>query len=141
MIGGWLLTSQSCISASRLTAGIDSSTAVTLIRNKWHIRWMEMMLPTPDSPSPRLTRTRLSNRHQLAAQFAEGRTCFADFQPVLSSCSPVWLIMHPNTWENTLLFIHPAFTNRCLFLNRVLRVLVGTTLTRSPHAPRGHPSL
>lgn len=84
-IGGWLLTSQSCISASRLTAGIDSSTIVTLIRNKCHIRWMEMMLPTPNSSSPRLTRTRLSNHHQLAARFAEGRTCFADFQPVLSS--------------------------------------------------------
>lgn len=115
---------------------MDSSTVVTLIRNKCHIRWMEMMLPTPNSP--RLTRTRLSNHHQLAAPFAEGRTCFADFQPVLSSCSPVWLIMRPNTWENTLLFILPAFTNRCLFLNRVMRGLVGTTLARSPHTPRRH---
>lgn len=117
---------------------MDSSTVVTLIRNKCHIRWMEMMLPTPSSPSPRLTRTRLSNHHQLAARSAEGRTCFADFQPVLSRCSPAWLIMCPNTWESTLLFLHPAFSNRCLFLNRVMRVLVGATLARSPHAPRGH---
>lgn len=132
----WLLTSQWCISASRLTAGMDSSTLVTLIRNKCHIRWMEMMLRTPTRP--RLTRIRLSNQHQLAAGVAEGRTCFADFQPVLSSCSPLWLILQPNTWENTLRFIHPAFRNHCLFLIRVPRVPVGTTLARSPRTPRSH---
>lgn len=111
------------IPASWLTAGMGSSTTVTLIRNKFHTRWVEVMLQIPNSLSPRLTGIQLSNHHQLAAWFAEGRTCFADFLPVLSICSLAWLIFCPNTQENTLMFIRAASANRCLVLIRVRRVL------------------
>lgn len=109
------------ILASQLTAGMGSSSATTLI--KFHTRWMEVMQQIPRSLSPRLAGIRLYNHHQLAAWFAEGRTCFADFLPVLSISSLAWLIFCPNTQENTLMFIHPASANYCLVLIRVIRVL------------------
>lgn len=108
----------SCLSAD---CWLGSRNAMTLI--KFHTRWMEVMLLIPNSLSPRLTGIRLSNQHQLAAWFADGRTCFADFLPVLSICSLAWLIFYPNTQENTLMFIHPASANHCLVLIRVMRAL------------------
>lgn len=135
-----MVTCPGCIPASRLTAGIDSSSLMTLIRNKCHTRWMEVMLQTPNSLSPRLTGIRLSNHHALAAPYAEGRTCFADFQPALPICSLVWLILCPNAEENTFMFIHPASGNCCPFLIRVMRVLE-SILVGTGHEAGIHPRL